>query len=53
MDGTITNQTDANNRAAAILTRIQAEQLAGRLVIPHDARVELYDKVTVHDARGK
>ena len=52
MDGTITNQTDADNRAAAILTRIKAEQLAGKLIIPHDSSVELYDKVTVHDARG-
>lgn len=48
----ITDQDDANARAAAILTRIKAETLAGRLVVPHDARVELYDKVSVVDVRG-
>lgn len=48
----ITSQTDADNRAEAILTRIKAEQLAGRLVVPHDARVELYDRVEVNDVRG-
>lgn len=47
----ITNQTDADNRAAAIMTRIKAEELAGRLVIPHDCRVELYDRVAIYDAR--
>lgn len=49
--GNIRNQNDANARAAAILTRLKSEILAGRLVIPHDARVELYDKVNVLDAR--
>lgn len=47
----ITNQTDANNRAAALLTRAKAEMLGGRLLIPHDSRVELYDRVSVEDAR--
>lgn len=50
--GSITSQGDANNRAAAILTRIKAEGLAGRLVAPHDCSVELYDKVEVRDRRG-
>lgn len=49
--GNIRNQNDANARAAAILTRLKSEILAGRLVIPHDARVELYDKVSVVDTR--
>jgi len=35
---TITNQTDADNRAAAILTKQRAEILSGRLVVPHDCR---------------
>lgn len=52
IDGTIDNASDANLRASAILTRVQAEQLAGRLVIPHDARIELYDKVRILDRRG-
>lgn len=50
---TIISQVDANNRAAAIKTRYRAEQLAGYLIIPHDARVELYDKAVVDDVRGK
>jgi len=49
---TITNQTDANNRASAILSKLQAEIMSGRLVIPHDCRVELYDRVKVYDSRG-
>ena len=49
--GNIRNQTDADNRAAAILTKLKSEILAGRLVVPHDARVELYDKVKVVDVR--
>ena len=48
----INSQTAADNRAAAILTRLKAEILAGRLVVPHDCRVELYDKVAVYDSRG-
>jgi len=50
--GNIRTQTDADNRAAAILTRLKSEILAGRLIVPHDARVELYDKVRVYDTRG-
>lgn len=48
----ITNQTDADNRAVAILTRLKAEILAGRLIIPHDCSVELYDRVLIEDSRG-
>ena len=48
----ITNQTDVDNRAAAILTRIRSESLSAYLVVPHDASVELYDKVSIDDARG-
>ena len=52
VDGTIILQGDANKRAAALLTRRKAEGLAGYLIIPHDARVEMYDKVEVNDQRG-
>lgn len=48
---TITNQTDATNRALAIKGKLQAEITSGRLVVPHDCRVELYDRVEVYDAR--
>jgi len=51
MAATINNQSDATNRAAAILTRLEGETLAGRLIVPHDCRVELYDKVEVRDTR--
>lgn len=50
---TITNQTDATNRAIAILSKLQDEVVSGRLVIPHDCSVELYDKVQIHDSRGE
>jgi len=47
----INNQTDANNRASAIMTRLIFERLGGRITVPHDCRVELYDRVNVYDAR--
>lgn len=50
--GSITNVTDATNRTSAILTKAKAEILAGRLVIPHDCGMELYDRVKVYDTRG-
>lgn len=49
--GELTTQTDADNRAAAILTRVKAELLAGRLVIPYDCSVELYDRPEIQDSR--
>lgn len=49
--GNIRTQTDADNRAAAILTRMKAEILGGKLVTPHDSRVELYDKPAINDNR--
>ncbi|KKN74190.1 hypothetical protein LCGC14_0392760 [marine sediment metagenome] len=48
----ITVQADASNRAAAIKTRLDSESLAGRLIVPHDCGMELYDKVSVVDTRG-
>ena len=47
----INNQTDANNRASAIMTRLIFEKLGGKITIPHDCRVELYDRVHVIDTR--
>ncbi len=50
---TIVNQSDANDRASAILTRLRSETLAGRLILAyHDCSVELYDKVQIVDSRG-
>lgn len=45
-------QADADNRAVAILTKILAEKDAGRMLIPHDSGMELYDKVSIVDERG-
>lgn len=50
--GSIGTQEDADERASAILHRIKMEQLAGRLIVPHDAAIELYDKVRIYDTRG-
>ena len=50
--GNIRTQADADARAAAILTRLKSEILAGKLVIPHDCRVELHDKVEIIDTRS-
>ena len=48
----IDNETDAENRAASILSRVGQEELAGSLTTKHDCRVELYDMVGVVDSRG-
>jgi len=50
--GSINTQKDADDRAAAILSKLKAEILGGRLVAPHDCQVELYDKLQVQDGRG-
>lgn len=49
--GDIRNQADGNYVAQAILDRAKLESHGGRLVVPHDCRVELYDKVRIYDAR--
>jgi hypothetical protein len=50
--GYITAQEDADNKAATILSKIIASKYGGRVIIPHDSRVELYDKVAAVDNRG-
>ncbi len=47
----IDETADAANRAAAILAKAKQEEAGGLLVIPHDCQMELYDKVSVYDAR--
>lgn len=50
--GSINNQIDANNRADAILTKLRAETLGGRMVLNlHDESVALYDRIQVLDNR--
>jgi len=50
--GSLTSQAQVNSRAASLLKRAKFEQMAGRMYAPHDARVELYDKVRTVDSRG-
>lgn len=45
--GSLTNQSDIDNRAASLLARAKFEQMAGRMYAPHDARLELYDRVRI------
>ena len=46
-------ESDATNRAEAILSRYRSENLAGRLVLPFcDPQPELYDRVKILDGRG-
>ncbi len=49
--GNIRTQADADNRAASILSKLKSEILGARTVVPHDAQVELYDKIEVIDTR--
>jgi len=50
--GSLTQQADVDARASALLARAKFEQLAGRMVAPHDGRVELYDNISILDSRG-
>ena len=45
--GSLTEQDDVNSRAASLLKRAKFEAMAGRMYAPHDARVEMYDRVQV------
>lgn len=51
LSGSLTSQTDVNNRAGALLARARFEQLAGRMVAPNDSRLELYDNIGISDGR--
>ncbi len=48
----MTVQADVNNQAAVRLARHRAENGEGVALIPHDCRVELYDKLAFVDNRG-
>jgi len=48
---TLTGQTDADNRAAAIALRRRLEQQLGRVVVPHNCGQELYDWIKIRDKR--
>ena len=51
LNGSLTTQDDVNNRAAVLLARAKFEQTAGRMYAPHDARLDLYDKIHAVDTR--
>ena len=50
--GSLTNQTDVDNRAASQLARARFEQASGRMVAPNHSGVELYDRLAIYDTRG-
>ncbi len=52
LSGSLLTQADVNSRAAVLLARAKFEAMAGRMYAPHDARVELYDKLKILDTRG-
>jgi hypothetical protein len=43
--GYIQSQTDAQARADALLVKVGYQQIYGKLVIPHDAALELFDNI--------
>jgi len=49
---TIDNQNDADDRAAAILYKVKMDKVSARGLIPHDCRVETYDKLGFAQSRG-
>ncbi len=49
--GSLKTQTEVNSRADALLARGKFESMAGRLYAPHDARLELYDRIQIQDTR--
>ena len=49
--GSLTSQGDINSRAASLLARAKFEAMAGKMYAPHDARVELYDRIQTQDNR--
>jgi hypothetical protein len=46
------NLTDANNLAEAILAKIKAKTIQGRIIRNNDCRLELYDYPAANDTRG-
>ena len=43
---------DAGNQAAAILTHLKSAIMSATIVVPHDCRIELYDRLAIKDARA-
>ena len=49
--GELTSQGDVNARADVAIIRAKAEMTAGILVMPHDCRIQLFDKSQIVDSR--
>ena len=49
----LTTEASLDLRAGAIYFRIKQEEELGRLVVPHDCSLELFDRVGVYDKRGR
>jgi len=50
--GSLTTQAQVDSRADSLMARAKFEALAGKMYAPHEARLELYDKIAVKDRRG-
>lgn len=50
--GSLVNQTDANNRTNVLLAKARQARFSGRLIVMHDAAIELFDYVGIVDVRG-
>lgn len=53
LDERLGSDAACDNRADAILNNVLSQTKSGRVTVPHDARVELYDRVAVYDRRGE
>jgi hypothetical protein len=51
VQGGLLTDGECQQMAEAFLAKSRANSMAGRTVVPHDARVELFDKINIHDER--
>jgi len=52
LSGSLTTQAQVDARADALLARAKFEAMAGKMYAPHDARLEMYERVAIEDTRG-
>lgn len=43
----VASSAEANTRAQIIMNKIQEQQVAGRVIVPHDSQIEMYDRIKV------
>ena len=51
LSGSLTTQDQVNSRAANLLAKAKFEAMAGKMHAPHEARLEMYDRIKVVDRR--